>query len=344
VIARLDTQVPPEPDFRRIFSAIEKSVVESISRSGERAVQSSAAYDIDRAVDSAVRGHGYSANVGQKIADLLRTTFRAIRPSYFGSNYDFEQEMQKVAKQGELPGGGKIFHRTNELMVRLLADIVWINEPERVRYLTPILTRPDNEAIVIATLNYDNAVEAAARLCNLGIDTGIGEWSSSGQFPINQTGISLLKLHGSIDWALRNATPSPESPMPHSQIETASEDEVKQMSFRPALIFGGKNKLTAAGPFLDLLRAFSAALNSCERLTVIGYSFRDEHINEYIRQWINANPRATIRIINGPTFDASESQFSARLAHYLNNRIEIIKTYASDGIRQCFDNPESIAN
>jgi hypothetical protein len=57
----------------------------------------------------------------------------------------------------------------------------------------------------------------------------------------------------------------------------------------PGLIFGQRNKLTADGPYLDLLRQFQYQLSQSKSLIVVGYSFRDEHINTYISQWLNSS-------------------------------------------------------
>ena len=61
--------------------------------------------------------------------------------------------------------------------------------------------------------------------------------------------------------------------MPHSRLRRVTAATVAEESFRPAVSFGQRNKLTAEGPFLDLLRAFQVELAKADRLTVIGYSF-----------------------------------------------------------------------
>ena len=60
----------------------------------------------------------------------------------------------------------------------------------------------------------------------------------------------------------------------------------------PAVIFGGRSKLRADGPYLDLLREFVSALTGTEDLVVVGYSFRDDHVNEVVRTWLGTNPTA----------------------------------------------------
>ena len=57
-----------------------------------------------------------------------------------------------------------------------------------------------------------------------------------------------------------------------------------------AVIFGGNNKLTAKGPFPELLVKFRKALASSSELIIIGYSFHDKHINHCIAQWSQGLP------------------------------------------------------
>jgi hypothetical protein len=61
--------------------------------------------------------------------------------------------------------------------------------------------------------------------------------------------------------------------------------------------FGGANKLTAEGPFLALLSKFDEHLNQQRNLVVIGYSFRDPHINHCIVRWLERDPARSMTII-----------------------------------------------
>ncbi len=64
------------------------------------------------------------------------------------------------------------------------------------------------------------------------------------------------------------------------------------------IIFGRDEKLQPTGPFLDLLYAFKNALNTASRLVVVGASFRDEHINEPIKWWLNRSRSHEIYIVD----------------------------------------------
>jgi hypothetical protein len=298
-------------------------------------VSSNVERDIDNALTSKLKGqHGRS--VGRTVADVLKRVFENIKPRSSGSATDFQRDMEQATSERHRPGQGRVFLEANQTMIQLLAQMVWIDDPMRVQYLAPLVTNPNVR--VIATLNYDNAIELAASSCGIPCDTGIDEWSQSGLFSSSDDGLSLLKLHGSIDWALKSGTVNMDRPMPFQEIVRIEPEKIKQLDFTPAVIFGSRNKLTAAGPYLELLRTFARELNLSERLTVVGYSFRDEHINEYLRQWINGDSKRTLRIINGPTFNGADSAFAQHLIQALKARVELVGAYAATGIDRCFGN------
>src|SRR5437667_2194770 len=66
----------------------------------------------------------------------------------------------------------------------------------------------------------------------------------------------------------------------------------------PGIVFGARNKLRPEGPFLDLIRKFRDDLNACDLLTIVGYSFRDHHVNHYLGGWLNADHSRRVRIIS----------------------------------------------
>lgn len=52
------------------------------------------------------------------------------------------------------------------------------------------------------------------------------------------------------------------------------------------MIFGAGNRLRPDGPYLDLYREFKDVLAEDRQVIVIGYSFRDAHVNEAVRRWV----------------------------------------------------------
>ncbi len=294
------------------------------------------------------------------MAEFFQSLGGAITGGQF-SGYLATRELTRLIEQ-RLPrsGGGTVFRDTNEAMIDVLRDIVWINEADRVEYLSPLLRLLNTQKrLVIATLNYDNSIELLAKAYRLHCDTAIENWLQTGNLEHNGDGLFLLKLHGSIDWEMISRQTSIDRPIPHSVIRRRSpekmarrhelrqkllradltpedvvrtEEDLKDEEYRPALIFGHANKLTPEGPFLDKLRAFRRELANADTLSIIGYSFRDAHVNEYLTQWLHADSRNRIRIINGPKFEQNHSNYARLLLTHVRQRIEIIPAYARDAL------------
>jgi SIR2-like domain len=88
--------------------------------------------------------------------------------------------------------------------------------------------------------------------------------------------VRLLKLHGSIDWK-------------RSGDAVVYEEVHPGDRYQPAIIIGAGNKLRHFGPYLDLYSTFRDSLRQARFLVVIGYSFRDEHINYAIESWASGD-------------------------------------------------------
>ena len=251
----------------------------------------------------------------------------------------------------------QIFHSTLEWMIRALIDMVQIKDENSTSYLIPLLKVNGTKKRTIATLNYDSTIEIAARLADIPVFVGIEQWKP-GVYPCKDEGIQLLKLHGSADWEIHEEYPTSTNPFPQPKISVHSSDKrpnshpnpdgsipspgkYHNPEYKPAVIFGGMNKLTTQGPFLDLLRVFRNELDVADRLTIIGYSFRDSHINDYIYQWLS-NDSKSLRIINGPSFSESRDGFAGRLLELqkmspgLKQGIKDLGCCAIEGIQKCF--------
>lgn len=201
-----------------------------------------------------------------------------------------------------------LFASTAAEMVRLAVEIVWLPERARIAYLAPILDLCRMQGrLVIATLNYDNAIEQLARSQKVKCETGIEQWQRTGNFSFGDEGLYLLKMHGSANWRYKQTYLYDQWPQQVTTIEAISDKDMKPTKpvvdplsrppENPPVLFGGRNKLTARGPFLDMLRAFKEELAKSDILTVIGYAFRDEHINACIEQWQSQSPKHRLRIV-----------------------------------------------
>jgi hypothetical protein len=185
-----------------------------------------------------------------------------------------------------------------------------------VSYLEPLVRRGNlSSGLTIATLNYDRSIELAAEGFGVPIETGIDRWIAGRRWDLSlPQGIRLLKLHGSIDWVWK-VVETAEGHLPRRIVVTSHE-----AGARPAVIFGQRGKLRAEGPFLSLLAEFESQLSGAGQLLVIGYSFRDDHVNEIIRRW-EADDRARRITVVDPYWDShsedEDTDFRAQLEHHL---------------------------
>lgn len=192
---------------------------------------------------------------------------------------------------------GATYRRLAEAMLVELRSLVATTR-KKVAYLDPLV----KNAGTVATLNYDLAVEQAAEAAGIPLTTGIDQWVSRGRFnEWPSAGVRLLKLHGSINWGWKRVE-SRDGHLPRDMLEVTADSS--EDPGRPALIFGQRGKLRAEGPFLGLLAEFEQALARASHLIVIGYSFRDDHVNELVRRWTAEDSTRTLLIVD-PFFPES---------------------------------------
>lgn len=198
-----------------------------------------------------------------------------------------ERELEKLLSEFDSspkPTSGDAFRRAFDAIRHSLLSL--LSDPGDTSYLAPLLALAETEGTVpVATLNYDRTVEIEAERTSVPVDTGLATWHETGEWSWASSGIHLLKLHGSIDWKW-TAAQTTQHLEPRRVV--VDEDGSRRAS-DPAIIFGGRNKLTAEGPFLDLLAEFEGKLSGCRSLIVVGYSFRDDHVNEAVRRWLEVS-------------------------------------------------------
>lgn len=109
---------------------------------------------------------------------------------------------QPIIESQPKPANGRVFQEMADLMIQTLTDLLWIDDPSSVAYLNPLVNlASDDDRLIIATLNYDNSIELAAKSQGIPLNTGIEKWSQNRFFDTKDNCVHLLKLHGSIDWA-----------------------------------------------------------------------------------------------------------------------------------------------
>jgi len=351
MVEEFDKVQPPTQHAFRLQEIIFKSVTEKIFASVPNSGSVFSASEIDKKLEDLINkrieaavnrrstpispSNSIGRGIGNFVIEIINKwtqNLKQARPS----GLEFNQEFKKAIDQQPRPGEGRIFREVAELMIQMLAKFVFVADVNKVSYLAPVKSLVTSQPrLTIASLNYDNCVELFCDSVGIRYNTGIEEWSKSGTVDMKGDGILLLKLHGSIDWQSKDGR-SQERPMPHKVITRVSPEEAQQGSYWPAVIFGHRNKLTADGPFLDLLRAFQRELANVDRLTVVGYSFSDVHINVYISHWLNNRSQRRLRIID-PSFGERPNDYTKELLGYAKSQVEVIKEPAGKALQTLFE-------
>jgi hypothetical protein len=250
------------------------------------------------AVDTVERPY-YMGSLGKMIANLVPTSRGTFQPRFDERQFDNQFKSAVLSLVGQ--GDGQLFKQLAARLLGLLPRLVAIPDETKVDYLAPLLNSPSPiRPVSIATLNYDLCVEVAGQRCGVKIDTGVSSWMTTGKISFPDDRVPLYKLHGSIDWSR-----SPGS-FPALQ-ETLSFDGQGE----PWIVLGSREKLQASGPFLDLLSTWRASLLDIDHLIVIGYSFRDDHINDAIGGWLERDDSRVITVVD-PSWPEWESRTDFR--------------------------------
>ena len=231
MVNEFDKIYPSRSGSNSLARAIYRIVSAEIRRAFDETPSGFEAGKIDRALAASIgkaieaslkkRSPTLSSNdsIGRAVERYVKETAKKwsnrLKSASPSSSSDLDKELSNlVEKRRAQPGGGRIFHRTNELMIAALKDLVWVEKPESVSHLGPLLNLMQRQGrLVIATLNYDNCVELLARSQEVPCETGIERWSERGSEvdPIVQTtragfyvmlrpGLSDRGLIASVSW------------------------------------------------------------------------------------------------------------------------------------------------
>jgi hypothetical protein len=235
----------------------------------------------------------------RRLSKLLSDAIRSREANIargFSSSFP-TSEMDQFAREllGSGDDVGSAFADLADAVLQSVVRVLQLNRSESVRYLEPLVDLyREQRRLHIATLNYDLTIETLAGLTGVVVDTGMDQWKITRT--VGFTGpFRLLKLHGSIDWQSSWGQPAPEDRyLPFEGVERIPG----QIPEKPALIFGAGNKLRAGGPYLELLRQFEEALSLADSLLVVGYSFRDAHVNSLLTNWFNKDTSARVVVVD----------------------------------------------
>lgn len=221
-------------------------------------------------------------------------------------------------------------------MLRELRAALKIDDLQRFDYLAALTSLP--QPVRVATLNYDLGVEVVAATNGLDLDRGVELWDGGLDWMWRpDSKFRLLKLHGSLDWSLGDPDPVPGTPYFKRASPTITIDDDRGWTGKgwthhtPGIVFGVRDKLRAEGPFLAMLHELSNWLRDTDHLIVVGYSFRDDHINVIIRDWLQYCPRPHLSIIDpnyptpsdGPLIDAPKFTRWLIRGIYRTERVEL---------------------
>ncbi len=196
------------------------------------------------------------------------------------------------------------------LLLRALKVALQLPTGRNLTYLDPLVATGRDHSVTVATLNYDLAVETAASRAGVPSSTGLGDWRSTGELRWPDSGLRLLKLHGSIDWD--RSVEFPDDGVLGLPQEVPGPDGPEALPF---VVYGRREKLRAQGPFLDLRAELVSSLRSARYLVVVGYGFRDDHVNEVVRRWINTDADRRLIVVD-PVFPANWAH-ATNFTHFL---------------------------
>jgi len=261
--------------------------------------------------------------------------------------YKMSSAIDKAFQEVLESRAGETFKRTTKYMLSLLCKMVWIEDKAKLEYLFPLVNYASRKRTTIASLNYDNTIELSGHCNDINVSTGIKSWIKTGMFIKPNSGIELIKLHGSIDWELNGTKTYSNSYFPQATIKEVSDEKIKRLRdasvktggsrrYTPGIVFGAGNKLTAEGPFLELFRTFKLRLEESTKLISIGYSFRDKHINELIYGWLNRDKSRIITIVTSKTARFAADENMVKFSHETPKRCKIMNDGARKAIESLF--------
>ena len=242
---------------------------------------------------------------GDAVAEAMSTLGASVEVGFDRWGGRLNESLGRLAGAGvpRRKGGPLAALRSN--LTEALLQEVWLpcDRGHMADYLKPLLEGSTPESpTIIATLNYDNTVEHAAQRSGLEWSYGLvpGLRSVLEALVAQRKPVMLLKLHGSANWRLhRLGSGQHDDVVADNDVEVSSMDATAwSHGGEPALIFGDRQKLSADYPFFDMFLAFRDALQKARSVLVIGYSFRDDHVNSALRAWFSRDDAHNLEIVD----------------------------------------------
>lgn len=161
------------------------------------------------------------------------------------------------------------------------------------------LLRADKLGVV--TLNYDQLLERAGVRFGLPVSTGAEQWDGSTRWTFEEGMVPLLKMHGSMTWrASKSLNHDTGNMVPATGFYEVGglNDPAPNKLMTATVIFGSGSKNSPFSAFPALTRKFQDWLDEAELLVVVGYSFRDQHVDAAVYRWASLDPARRIVVID----------------------------------------------
>lgn len=250
----------------------------------------------------------YSLN-GRPLANAIIKLVESKEQRRRASDYQaLASQVAKLARQASLVEGSGSFSEAEREVLRGIRDA--LSNPTGTEYLEPLGTLAQEQGgLDIITLNYDRTVESMAESLGLAVERGMAAWRPGVPLDFRASGapLRLHKLHGSIDWMIKERLNDAEIPE-ISERPLSSKPRFFSEDWNPWIVAGDREKLGTDGPTLSLIRSATDALSEASHLAVVGYAFGDAHVNAMIRDWLSADSTRTLTVLT-PNWTAVKGTF-----------------------------------
>lgn len=202
-----------------------------------------------------------------------------------------EEWTKKKIEESELFIKSIVYH---ELSRPIISD-------STLSFILELAQQKDQRPLTIATLNHDTIVEQVFQASNRSLFDGFQKTDMLCPFVgWQETRIAsntrLIKLHGSINWWHRREGEK----ITLHRMDTIGEEDRGNFSSLALFVTGSlaKQGVTNRTGFKEMFDEFKRSLDCNDTLFVCGYSFRDEHVNDYIENWMRSSRQNILTVFD----------------------------------------------
>jgi len=173
--------------------------------------------------------------------------------------------------------------------------------------LREILHRAEIERIHIITLNHDTLVERVLQEEGVsGYTDGFGRldekslrwYEPNSFFSESQACVSLIKLHGSINWFLFDKKVGPFMEQSRKRIDRYAIANNYSKDVPNFLTGTDKELIYNSGIFADMYEAFINALRQSQRILMSGFGWNDRGISLVLKNWLERDERNRLLLLH----------------------------------------------